>query len=163
MHGYSNAPFFWKWLIGTEEGMRMEMFTLNLLTPTYLYFLALLRTSFFIYKSSNSNNSRQRRNGYQDPRAPQGCPASPWLSVRALTPMPSQDIWRRPPEPCLCVSKVPEGENRRVQQPQTCPCSAWAQAEVRVPPWEHWGQGETRGTSSSAEYKSLGKATTTVQ
>lgn len=80
MHGYNNAPIFCKWLIGTEEGMRKEKFMLNLLAPTYLYFLTLLRISFSIYEDSNSDNRRQRRNGHQDPRTPQRSPASPWLS-----------------------------------------------------------------------------------
>lgn len=98
IHGYSNAPIFCKWLIGTGEEMRMKKFTLNLLAPTYLYFLALLRTSFSMYKGSSSDSRRQTRNGYQHPRAPQRCPASPWLSVRALTPLPRQDMWRTPPQ-----------------------------------------------------------------
>lgn len=61
-----------KWLMGTKEGMRMEKFMLNLLAPTYLYFLALLRISFSIYKVSNSDSRRQRRNGYQHQDVPRG-------------------------------------------------------------------------------------------
>ena len=106
MHGYSNAPITCKWLIGTEEGMRMEKFMLNPLAQTYLYFLALLSISFSIYKGSNSYNRRQRRNGYQDPRAPQRCPASPWLSVRALTALPRPDMWRTPPEEVCSPGKA---------------------------------------------------------
>lgn len=131
IHGYSNAPIFCKWLIGTGEEMRIKKFTLNLLAPTYLYFLALLRTSFSMCKGSSSDSKRQKKTNKEWLPTPKGSPEVSCISMAVCqSTNPSAKAGRventttrglSSRQGRLCVSRVPEGEDRRMQQPRSCP------------------------------------------
>lgn len=130
--------------------MRMEKFIPNLLAPTYLYFLSLLRIFFSICKGSNSDNRRQRRNGYQDPRAHQSISVTVCQSTNPSAKAGyGENTTRRGLSSRQGSLRV--SEDRRVQQPQSCPCSMWARVEVSTPPRECWGARDSRALRSPAE------------